>query len=175
MAFSAYVAIQALTLPYCERSAIGAAAPLQSMDFPVPDNNRGVYAKLPELSRLWRAFDDDEAAALFRIVFYMGLRWRAELLTRTREHIVRNGRDVWLKIGRTKNGEQVMKYVHPAVLDCLDFIPFERCGSYYYADRWHPAVQAIGRHPAPDRGKPSSCTPPEKAYRPKAAESCVSD
>lgn len=114
------------------------------MSMPEVNNNRQVYAKLPELMKLWRALGDPESRALFKMVFYMGLRWRAELLTREPEHIVRNGADVWLEIGRTKNGEPVMKFVHPAVRDCLKFIPFKWSDSYHY-DRWHEARVAIGR------------------------------
>lgn len=114
------------------------------MTIPTPDNERQVYAKLPELARLWKAFTDDEACALFRLVFFLGLRWRAELLTRTPEHIDRKGREVWLEIGKTKNGDPVMKFVHPAARDALSFIPFARDQKFYY-DRWHEAVDAIGR------------------------------
>ena len=114
------------------------------MDLPIADNQRQFYARLPELTRLWGKFEDAEARALFKLDFYMGLRWRAELLTREREHITRNGRDVWLEIGRTKNGEPVMKFVHPAVRSLLKFIPFAHGDSWYY-DRWHKAVAAISR------------------------------
>jgi integrase len=114
------------------------------MDLPVPDNQRQVYARVPELNRLWRAFDDKETRALFKLVFYLGLRWRAELLTREPQHIVRNGADVWLEIGKTKNGQPVMKYVHAEVRACLKFIPFAHADTYYY-DRWKVAAAKIGR------------------------------
>jgi integrase len=114
------------------------------MSMPEVNNSRQVYAKMPELAKLWKAFEDDEARALFKMVFYMGLRWRAELLTRKPEHILRNGADVWLEIGRTKNGEPIMKFVHPAARPCLKFIPFQWTDRYFY-DRWHAATAAIGR------------------------------
>jgi integrase len=114
------------------------------MDIPIPDNERQVYARLPELNKLWKAFTDPEARALFRLDFYMGLRWRAELLSRRAEHIVRNGPDVWLEIGKTKNGRPVMKPVHPAVVKELRFIPWQHSDGWFY-DRWHEAVEKIGR------------------------------
>jgi len=114
------------------------------MSMPEVNNGRQVYAKLPELNALWAAFTDDEARALFKMVFYMGLRWRAELLTRRPEHIIKNGADVWLEIGLTKNGEPTMKYVHPAARPCLKFIPFQWSDRWFYA-RWHAATAAIGR------------------------------
>lgn len=113
------------------------------MIVPRPNNDRQVYARLPELNRLWKALPL-EARALFKLVFYMGLRWRAELLTRSDTDIERNGKDVWLRVGVTKNGRPVMKPVHPAVHDCLKWIPFPHADSWYY-DRWRAAVETIGR------------------------------
>jgi hypothetical protein len=63
----------------------GLADPTESMDLPVPDNKRQVYAKLPELRKLWKALDD-ETRAVYTLAFYLGLRWRAELLTRDQGH-----------------------------------------------------------------------------------------
>lgn len=111
---------------------------------PVPNNQREVYARLPELNKLWKAFDNEEAMALFKMAFYMGLRWRAELLPRKPEDIHKNGKDTWLHIGFTKNGKPVMKPVHPAVIDCLKFIPFEFGDSHFYR-AWGDAVGKIGR------------------------------
>lgn len=122
----------------------GLANPADDMIVPVPDNERDVVARLPELNKLWRAFTHDEARAMFRMDFYMGLRWRAELLSRRPEHIVRNGRDVWLEIGKTKNGRRVMKPVHPAVVGDLRFIPWQHSDKWFY-DRWHEATEKIGR------------------------------
>lgn len=114
------------------------------MDLPAPNNNREVYAKVPELEVLWNKFSAPEAAALFKLAFYLGLRWRAELLTRTKEHISKNGEDTWLTIGKTKNDEPVMKYVNPEAAPCLEYIPFEMSDSWFY-DRWHEAVKKIHR------------------------------
>ena len=128
------------------------------MPMPQVDNQRQFYLTLAELNALWDAFDDPKARALFKLTFYLGLRWREELLTRKREHVIVNGDDVWLDIGRTKNGKPVMKYVHPDARASLDYIPFKepvgrgsgrrvgRAGSdSYFYDRWHKAVALIGR------------------------------
>lgn len=114
------------------------------MSLPAPNNQRQFYAQMRELNKLWAKFTDPEAEALFKMVFYMGLRWRAELLPRKPEDVIRNGRDIWLVIGRTKNGNPVMKPVHPAVVKCLKYLPFTHSDSWFY-DRWHEAVTAIGR------------------------------
>lgn len=114
------------------------------MVMPVPNNQRQFYARMPELNKLWAAFPDKQAAAMFKMVFYMGLRWRAELLPRKPEDVIRNGKDVWLVIGRTKNGNPVMKPVHPAAASCLKFLPFTESDTWFYV-RWHAAVTAIGR------------------------------
>jgi len=114
------------------------------MSLPAPNNARQVYARLPELNRLWRAFDEPEARALFKLVFYLGLRWRAELLPRHPSDVHRNHGDVWLQIGYTKNGQPVMKPVNPAVHDCLKFLPWKHADTWFY-DRWREAVKAIGR------------------------------
>lgn len=114
------------------------------MSIPAPDNERQVYARLPELNRLWKAIKAPEARALFKMAFYMGLRWRAELLNRGPEHIQRNRKDVWLQVGVTKNGRPVMKPVHPAVTDCLKFIPFKHADRWFY-EHWRTAVASIGR------------------------------
>lgn len=114
------------------------------MMLPAANNERQVYAKLPELDKLWRALKEPEARALFKMVFYMGLRWRAELLTREKSHIRKNGKDVWLQIGITKNGRPVMKPVHPAARAALNYIPFTHADTWFY-EQWHAAVDAIGR------------------------------
>lgn len=108
------------------------------MTIPVPKNQRQEYAKLSQLTKLWKHLATDEARALFKMTFYMGLRWRAELLTRKPEDVIRNGKDRWLNIGTTKNGMPVMKPVHPAVLDCLKFIPFKYDDNHYYR-QWRAA------------------------------------
>ena len=113
------------------------------MTMPAVRNERQVYARLPQLKALWRAFEDADARALFRLAFYCGLRWRAELLTRTVEDIRRNGDDVWLYLGRTKSGQERMKWVHPAARADLRHLPFPRGATAYYA-RFRAARAKIG-------------------------------
>ncbi len=96
-------------------------------------NERQVYAKPAELEKLWDAFDDDEAQALFRLAYRLGVRWRTGLLERVPEDIRRNGRDVWLSIGITKNGTPRMKWVPPELRSELERIPFKRHWRHYYA------------------------------------------
>jgi integrase len=124
----------------------GKGLPDASIDMVLPsaDNERQVYARLPELNRLWRAIEEPEARALFKMVFYMGLRWRAELLPRVAADVHRNGEETWLQIGVTKNGRPVMKPVHPAARASLKFIPFQHGDSWFY-DQWRAAVAKIGR------------------------------
>ncbi len=112
------------------------------MMLPAPNNERQVYAKLPALNRLWKALQP-EARALFKMAFYMGLRWRAELLPRQPADVQRINGQAWLKIGTTKNGQPVMKPVHPAALASLKALPFARGDSWFY-DRWREAVLEIG-------------------------------
>jgi integrase len=87
---------------------------------------------------------DLERAALFKLLFYLGLRWRAELLSRGPKHVEKNGRDTWLEIGSTNNGAPVMKPVHKDEVSALDFIPFDKPVSHYRR-AWNNAREAIGR------------------------------
>lgn len=113
------------------------------MTLPKVSNGRQVYAKHPALEALWAAFDDPEARALFRIAYYCGLRWRAELLPRQPGDVEKVGRDVWLNLGLTKNGSPRMKWVHPAARADLAYLPFTRGDSAFYAAFWK-AREAVG-------------------------------
>lgn len=113
------------------------------MTMPTVRNERQVYARMPQLRALWRELKDADARALFRLAFYCGLRWRAELLTRTVEDIRRNGEDVWLYLGKTKSGQERMKWVHKAARADLRHLPFPREATAYYA-RFREARAAIG-------------------------------
>lgn len=114
------------------------------MSLPTVRNERQVYARLPQLKALWKAFEDADARALFRLAFYCGLRWRAELLPRTAADVRRNGDDVWLYLGRTKSGAERMKWVHQDARADLRYLPFPREATAYYA-RFRAARAAIGR------------------------------
>lgn len=106
-------------------------------------NELQIYARMPQLTALWKQFKEPDARAVFRIAFYCGLRWRAELLPRTQADIRRNGDDVWLYLGRTKSGKERMKWVHPAARGDLKYIPFQRGVTALYA-RFRAARKAIG-------------------------------
>lgn len=111
---------------------------------PTVRNARQIYAKSDELTKLWNALTDPQARAVFRLAFYCGPRWRTSLLTRTQEHVIRQGDDVWLDLGATKNGTPRMKWVHPSVRSDLDFIPFTMPDRTLYA-HWKQATLKIGR------------------------------
>lgn len=114
------------------------------MTMPTVNNGRQVYAKSGELEQFWAAFTDLEARALYRLAYYLGPRWRAELLPRQPSDIERNGRDVWLNLGVTKNGTPRMKWVHPDVRADLAYLPFTRKDRAYYEAFWKAKI-AIGR------------------------------
>lgn len=113
------------------------------MTMPTVNNGRQVYAKSGQLESLWAAFEDHEARALFRLAYFCGPRWRAELLPRVPEDVERNGRDVWLNLGKTKNGTPRMKWVHPDARPDLDYLPFTRGDSAYYR-AFRKAREVIG-------------------------------
>jgi integrase len=94
------------------------------MELPTVRNERQEYVTVPEFHRGLRAVTDPQAAALLTLAFYTGLRWRANVLTLTRQQIVRRGREVWLSIPRTKNDAPLMVPVHPDAQDALGAIPF---------------------------------------------------
>ena len=100
--------------------------PTQSMIVPPPGPGRQVYVTVKELNTLLAQFEDKEAAALFRLAFYTGLRWIAELLPRQPSDVRVNRGQVWLYVGMTKNGVPAMVPIHPAVKACLRYLPFER-------------------------------------------------
>lgn len=107
--------------------------PTAAMTVPPANDERHVYLKLPEFKRLLRHFDDPDAAAIARIAFYTGLRWGAELLPLTPDHIHRLRGQTWLEIGRTKNGTPRMVPVHPAIEPDLKRLPFTAERRHYYA------------------------------------------
>lgn len=108
--------------------------PTASMDIPPANNERQVYITIPQLNALLKCFDDKESAALAKMAFYTGLRWIADLLPRTPQDVRRQGRELWLDIGPTKNGTPRMVPVHDAIRGCLRYLPFGRHWRTYYAD-----------------------------------------
>lgn len=107
--------------------------PAAGMEIPPANNERHVYARFAQLKKLWASFDDPEDRAVFRIAFYAGLRWMADLLPRQPSDVVRQGRALWLNLGTTKNGAPIMKPIHPAIRSDLDYLPFEKHWRTYYA------------------------------------------
>lgn len=114
------------------------------MTMPTVNNGRQVYAKVDELDKLWAAFDDAEARSLFRLAYFTGPRWRAELLPRKPTDIERNGNEIWLNLGETKNGTPRMKWVHPDAHKDLEALPFTRRDRAFY-EAFRRAREAIGR------------------------------
>jgi len=108
--------------------------PTARMVIPSAGPSRETYIKVPQLNKLLNSFSDREAAAIAKLAFYTGLRWISELLPRTKGDIRRNGRQVWLYVGETKNGTPRMVPVHPEVKACLKLLPFKRHWRDYYAE-----------------------------------------
>ena len=96
------------------------------IEMPAVHNERQTYITVAQLNKLLACFEDEEAAALVKMAFYTGLRWISELHPLTPTNVKRVGRDLWLDVGTTKNGTPRMVPVHPAIRDCLKFLPFSR-------------------------------------------------
>lgn len=114
------------------------------MELPKVENERHIYLQTDELQRFLPLLTDQDARDLYTLAFYTGLRWRANLLTLTPEQIIRKGKDVWLDIGRTKNGEPMMVWIHPSARDALRSVPFQH-GDHYFYTRFRSARAAIAR------------------------------
>lgn len=114
--------------------------PTGRMEIPRPNNNRDVQLPVDRIQRLLgrlRAVDV-EACALFTLAFRTATRWRKGIWPRKPEDVDRQGRDVWLRIGITKNGTPRMKWVHPDARWALEYLPFPRSQETY----WDRFVQA---------------------------------
>lgn len=107
--------------------------PTSAMMIPSADNERHVYLTVAQLRKLLAKFDDREAADLFKMAFYTGLRWMADLYPRKPEDVRRLGGVRWLYVGMTKNGTPRMVPIHRAILPCLKRLPFKRPAREYYA------------------------------------------
>lgn len=111
---------------------IGDSDPTARMSLPAANNERHVYLRLNELGKLLKCFDDTEAQAIAKIAFYTGLRWIAELLPRTPKDIQKRGKELWLNVGLTKNGQPHMVPIHPAIQKEIKLLPFEGHWRNYY-------------------------------------------
>lgn len=127
------------------RAVFGPGDPTAGMVIPRPKNERDV--RLPA-SRIWdllralRAIDV-ETCALYTLAFRVGSRWRKGIWPRVPGDVERVGRDVWLRVGITKNGTPRMKWVHPDARWALEHLPFTWSLEYYY-DRFCKARAAVG-------------------------------
>lgn len=110
-----------------KRHALGDRDYTERMELPTVHNERHEYVTVDEFHRGMKAVTDEQAGAVLTLAFYTGLRWRSNIMTLTREQIVRKGRSVWLSIPRTKSDAPLMVPVHHDAQDALQAIPFD-CG-----------------------------------------------
>lgn len=106
--------------------------PTGQMDVPKPDNRRHVHIPVEKVRELLKAIEDEETRALFTLAFRVGSRWVKGVHPRQPEDVHRVGRDVWLHVGKTKNGSPRMKWVHPDAHWTLKHIPFQYTPEHYY-------------------------------------------
>lgn len=108
--------------------------PTGHMEIPRPKNVREVQIPVSVIEQLLERLKviDEPSCALFTLAFRTGSRWIKGIHARHPEDVVRSGRDVWLRIGITKNGTPRMKWVHPEARWALAFIPFPRRPEFYY-------------------------------------------
>lgn len=127
------------------RAVFGPADPTAGMMIPRPKNQRDVRlpaARIWELLAALRKIDVD-ACAVYTLAFRIGSRWRKGVWARVPGDVERVGRDVWLRVGVTKNGQHRTKWVHPDARWALDHLPFARSREYYY-ERFCEARAAVG-------------------------------
>lgn len=117
--------------------------PTGQMELPAVHNARDVQISVERIRKLLAAIGDIEARAVFTLAFRIGSRWISGVHKRVPEDVVRVGRDIWLRIGITKNGTPRMKWVHPDARWALKYIPFRHAPTYYY-DRFRLARAAVG-------------------------------
>lgn len=117
--------------------------PTGTMEIPKPNNRRDVQLPAQRIHELLLAIEDTEARALFTLAFRTGSRWIKGIHPRRPGDVSRVGRDVWLRIGITKNGTPRMKWVHPDARWALRHLPFKHGPEYYY-DRFCAARAAVG-------------------------------
>lgn len=117
--------------------------PTGTMEIPKPKNRRDVQLPVQRIYDLLAAIADIETRALYTLAFRTGSRWIKGVHPRRPEDVTRVGRDVWLRIGITKNGQPRMKWVHPDARWALKHLPFKHGPEYYY-DRFCEARAAVG-------------------------------
>lgn len=117
--------------------------PTGQLELPTVSNTRDVQLPVKRIVELLKAIEDLEARALFTLAFRVGSRWIKGVWPRRPEDVERVGRDVWLRVGITKNGTQRMKWVHPDARWTLKYLPFKHSPTYYY-DRFIKARELVG-------------------------------
>lgn len=117
--------------------------PTGQLELPKVSNQRDVQVPVDRLLGLLRAIEDTPTRALFTLAFRVGSRWISNVHSRQLADVERVGRDVWLRVGITKNGTPRMKWVHPDARWTLKYLPFPRRPEYYY-DRYCKARAAVG-------------------------------
>lgn len=117
--------------------------PTGQLELPQVHNVRDVQLPVSRIVALLKAIDDPEARALFSLAFRVGSRWIKNVHPRQPADVERVGRDVWLRVGMTKNGTPRMKWVHPDARWALKYLPFKRGPTYYY-DRFIKARAKVG-------------------------------
>lgn len=106
--------------------------PTQQMELPKVNNTRDVQLPSGRVLELLQAIEEVPSRAMFTLAFYLGSRWISGIHRRKPEDIERVGRDVWLRVGITKNGTPRMKWVHPDARWALKYLPFEHRPEYHY-------------------------------------------
>lgn len=115
-----------------KRHKLTALDPTGQMEIPRPNNRRDVQLPVERIHGLLAAIEDLEARALFTLAFRIGSRWVKGVHPRKPEDVERVGRDVWIRVGITKNGKPRMKWVHPDAHWTLKFLPFKLRPETYY-------------------------------------------
>lgn len=118
--------------------------PTGRMEIPQPKNERVVRETVAEAKRILKAMPDMKARALYTLAFHCGLRWQLEAWPRKPEDVMREGREVGLFVGYTKNGDPIIKPVHPEARWTLKYLPFDEFSESWYRDRFDAARAAIG-------------------------------
>jgi integrase len=117
--------------------------PTGHMEIPHPNNERQVDVPVERLERMLGRISEEEARALFTLAFYTGSRWQSEIYPRNPEDVYRDGREVHLKVGMTKNGTPRLVPVAPAARWALAYLPFNRGARWYY-ERFVAARKELG-------------------------------
>ena len=101
---------------------------------PTVNNESQLYLRVPDVEKLLARIRDLEARAVFALAFWHGCRWITEILPRTSADLERRGRELWMKVGTTKNGTPRMVPVPPKARWALEHLPFERDWWDYYKE-----------------------------------------